>query len=154
MLAGFTSGQASIELPWVFSGLHFIIRRREGRARRLLSFPRRHHISIISSSPRLARRFTCPSLYGQTRTVIAPEKYFWISVQRDSSIFKSHLSINDCFLCAQGLFWGSLTWWWHYWAGCRPVCLSNSLARLTFGEGNGTPLRYSCLKTPMDGGAW
>ena len=24
----------------------------------------------------------------------------------------------------------------------------------TFGEGNGTPLRYSCLENPMDGGAW
>ena len=23
-----------------------------------------------------------------------------------------------------------------------------------FGEGNGTPLQYSCLKNPMDGGAW
>ena len=23
-----------------------------------------------------------------------------------------------------------------------------------FREGNGTPLRYSCLETPMDGGAW
>ena len=23
-----------------------------------------------------------------------------------------------------------------------------------FGEGNGTPLQYSCLATPMDGGAW
>ena len=22
------------------------------------------------------------------------------------------------------------------------------------GEGNGTPLRYSCLEDPMDGGAW
>ena len=22
------------------------------------------------------------------------------------------------------------------------------------GEGNGTPLRYSCLENPMDGGAW
>ena len=25
---------------------------------------------------------------------------------------------------------------------------------LIFGEGNGTPLRYSCLENPMDGGAW
>ena len=25
---------------------------------------------------------------------------------------------------------------------------------LLFGEGNGTPLRYSCLENPMDGGAW
>ena len=24
---------------------------------------------------------------------------------------------------------------------------------LTFGEGNGTPLQYSCLENPMDGGA-
>jgi len=25
---------------------------------------------------------------------------------------------------------------------------------LAFGEGNGTPLQYSCLESPMDGGAW
>ena len=24
----------------------------------------------------------------------------------------------------------------------------------TFGEGNGTPLQYSCLENPVDGGAW
>ena len=28
------------------------------------------------------------------------------------------------------------------------------LLRLKFGEGNGTPLQYSCLENPMDGGAW
>ena len=26
--------------------------------------------------------------------------------------------------------------------------------RAKFGEGNGTPLQYSCLENPMDGGAW
>ena len=26
--------------------------------------------------------------------------------------------------------------------------------RLTPGEGDGTPLQYSCLENPMDGGAW
>ena len=26
-------------------------------------------------------------------------------------------------------------------------------ANTTFGEGNGTPLQYSCLENPMDGGA-
>ena len=26
--------------------------------------------------------------------------------------------------------------------------------RVTKGEGNGTPLQYSCLENPMDGGAW
>ena len=30
---------------------------------------------------------------------------------------------------------------------CCPVCI-------VFGEGNGTPLQYSCLENPMDGGAW
>ena len=25
---------------------------------------------------------------------------------------------------------------------------------LTFREGNGNPLQYSCLENPMDGGAW
>ena len=25
---------------------------------------------------------------------------------------------------------------------------------MPFGEGTGTPLQYSCLETPMDGGAW
>ena len=31
-----------------------------------------------------------------------------------------------------------------YWNGCS----------LKFGEGNGTPLQYSCLENPMDGAAW
>ena len=29
-----------------------------------------------------------------------------------------------------------------------------SIARLVTGEGNGTPLQYSSLANPMDGGAW
>ena len=29
---------------------------------------------------------------------------------------------------------------------CHPLCY--------IGEGNGTPLQYSCLENPMDGGAW
>ena len=29
-----------------------------------------------------------------------------------------------------------------------------SLSKLQDGEGNGTLLQYSCLETPMDGGAW
>ena len=30
----------------------------------------------------------------------------------------------------------------------------NMLLRLVIGEGYGTPLQYSCLENPMDGGAW
>ena len=33
-----------------------------------------------------------------------------------------------------------------------PLHLVNS--RGAFGEGTGTPLQYSCLEHPMDGGAW
>ena len=32
--------------------------------------------------------------------------------------------------------------------------LFNMLSRLVIREGNGTPVQYSCLENPMDGGAW
>ena len=30
----------------------------------------------------------------------------------------------------------------------------NLIQRKLLGEGSGTPLQYSCLENPMDGGAW
>ena len=38
----------------------------------------------------------------------------------------------------------------------RKVRKSTNMWKLrnTFGEGNGTPLQYSCLENPVDGGAW
>ena len=39
-------------------------------------------------------------------------------------------------------------------AGKVMCLLFNMLSRLVIGEGNGTPLQYSCLENPMDGGAW
>ena len=35
-----------------------------------------------------------------------------------------------------------------------PASRSFPMSRLFTGEGNGTPLQYSCLENPMDGGAW
>ena len=35
---------------------------------------------------------------------------------------------------------------------CNMVEFQGHYAKL--GEGNGTPLQYSCLENPMDGGAW
>ena len=32
--------------------------------------------------------------------------------------------------------------------------MSLVLSSFVIGEGNGTPLQYSCLENPMDGGAW
>ena len=38
---------------------------------------------------------------------------------------------------------------------CLPTNLRNKAFSITtVGEGNGTPLQYSCLENPMDGGAW
>ena len=32
--------------------------------------------------------------------------------------------------------------------------VAKEIGRVYGGEGNGTPLQYSCLGNPMDGGAW
>ena len=54
----------------------------------------------------------------------------------------------------------------HHTAGSRWLAVSHMVVHMfpcyslnlshphTYGEGNGTPLQYSCLKNPMDGGAW
>ena len=34
------------------------------------------------------------------------------------------------------------------------IILRQLHSRKKAGEGNGTPLQYSCLESPMDGGAW
>ena len=36
----------------------------------------------------------------------------------------------------------------------RSIRVHNSMACPPNGEGNGTPLQYSCLENPTDGGAW
>ena len=46
----------------------------------------------------------------------------------------------------------ALTRW--IFVGKLMFLLFNMLSRLVTGEGNGTPLQYSCLENPMDGGAW
>ena len=38
--------------------------------------------------------------------------------------------------------------------GARTILWKMSGAQVHNGEGNGTPLQYSCLENPMDGGAW
>ena len=42
-------------------------------------------------------------------------------------------------------------------SSCIQVALFHSflwLSSISFREDNGTPLQYSCLENPMDGGAW
>ena len=44
-------------------------------------------------------------------------------------------------------------WFFTTNATWEALCISEELANLS-GEGNGTPLQYSCLENPMGGGAW
>ena len=37
---------------------------------------------------------------------------------------------------------------------CCLLALYIPIFNSIFGEGNGTPLQYSCLENPVDGGAW
>ena len=47
------------------------------------------------------------------------------------------------------------TYWFQIRKGVSQGCiLSPCLFNFYAGEGNGTPLQYSCLENPMDGGAW
>ena len=52
------------------------------------------------------------------------------------SAFPSHLCLNPLFsyLYEHVYYFGEVSW--------------------ILGEGNGTPLQYSCLENPMDGRAW
>ena len=38
--------------------------------------------------------------------------------------------------------------------GSFSLLFNSSITSAFYGEGNGTPLQYSCLENPMDGGAW
>ena len=40
------------------------------------------------------------------------------------------------------------------WVPDLTILQEISTSILSIGEGNGTPLQYSCLENPMDGGAW
>ena len=42
----------------------------------------------------------------------------------------------------------------YHWASCKAQYHYTLLLAMWDGEGNGTPLQYSCLENPMDGGAW
>ena len=54
------------------------------------------------------------------------------------------------------LLWIMLLWTWTYKHLCETLLslLFHVHLELEFGEGNGTPLQYSCLENPMDRGAW
>ena len=67
-----------------------------------------------------------------------------------------HLPSNSCPLsrwCHPTISSSVVLFWWWWW---RQLLFTKHIlyARHYVGEGNGTPLQYSCLENPMDGGAW
>ena len=51
-----------------------------------------------------------------------------------------------------GAWWAAVYGVAQSWTRLKQLSSSSSI--LCQGEGNGTPLQYSCLENPMDGGAW
>ena len=51
-----------------------------------------------------------------------------------------------------------VSWYWlapaYQWCIRDTFCATLDFLGFSHGEGNGTPLQYSCLENPMDGGAW
>ena len=58
--------------------------------------------------------------------------------------------MHACIQCWERIFIGPIT------SSCllQPHLNYIETTRFLFGEGNGSPLQYSCLENPMDGGAW
>ena len=42
----------------------------------------------------------------------------------------------------------------HWSSSLTPGSTVKATLAVSDGEGNGTPLQYSCLENPVDGGAW
>ena len=60
-------------------------------------------------------------------------------------------------LCwALGIQWRQDRWDFHTGRAYSLLieAMNNYRDYTDIGEGNGTPLQYSCLENPMDGGAW
>ena len=75
-----------------------------------------------------------------TRNVIESVLMRWMNLE---SIIQSEVSQKKKKITyIYAYIWNLERWyWWIYLQGSN-------------GEGNGTPLPYSCLENPMDGGAW
>ena len=71
------------------------------------------------------------------------------SIQTEIYIaYKSHIFDLLCFNCM-----GGSTVWVDVYIKKKKSSFEIVVSRILFGEGNGTPLQYSCLENPMDGGA-
>ena len=109
-------------------------------------------LSIGIFSNELALRIRWPKYWSFSFSISSSNEYLgWISFMIDwfdllavQGTFKNllqHPSLKASILCCAVFFIVQLS---HLFMTTGK----------TIGEGNGTPLQYSCLENPMDGGAW
>ena len=81
------------------------------------------------------------------------EEHRWLYAGRLAKFYFLTLALVTCVCFYKGLSWNYLNLVAMFYAF---LCASDSILNLDsiFGEGNGTPLQYSCLENPMNGGAW
>ena len=90
--------------------------------------------------------------------ILQARKLEWILMPSSKG---SSQSRDQCLLCLQSLIVSCSCLMSPELAGGfftseAPCCTPDIYINITnqLGEGNGTPLQYSCLENPMDGGAW
>ena len=86
----------------------------------------------------------------------------YMKVKSESEVAQSCLTLSDPMDCSlpgssiHGIFqarvleWGAIA----FSEECSNYHTIALISHASNGEGSGTPLQYSCLKNPMDGGAW
>ena len=82
----------------------------------------------------MTNKHTITTMWKITRKIISKIKYLYVFIG------------NTCF------FFHKMPVYFFRQFSYRIVYLM--ICRYSFGEGTGEPLQYSCLETPMDGGAW
>ena len=76
------------------------------------------------------------------------------SIRLDAPFFSLYLcyfelaEIHDCMFC---ILLNLVNRGYYFFQNISTLL---SFYLILYGEGNGTPLQYSCLENPMDGGAW
>ena len=78
--------------------------------------------------------------------------YMWNLKKKDTDEFIYKTNIGNKIMVTKREKEGRISWGvglidTHY-------CVNTKDLLYSIGEGNGTPLQYSCLENPTDGGAW
>ena len=79
--------------------------------------------------------------------------FFYYPMDVGNSISDSLPFLNPAWICGNSEFMYCWIMAWRILSVTLLVC-EMSATVWYFGEGSGTPLQYSCLENPMDGGAW